>query len=72
MVAHEFEFSLNDGISTGVFASFCVWADVDALTKLFCSDVSALLDDSCAFGSSQFILNLVTRGSDASIFLVTL
>lgn len=70
MVAHELEFSLKFGMSLIdsliglVSAAIAVLPfDVDATSEF------ALFSD--WFGSSQLILNLVIRGSDANIFLVT-
>lgn len=65
MVAHELEFSLNAGTSTGVVLSLSiVFIEVPA-------PLASAWPFSCKFVSSQLILNRVTRGSEARMFLIT-
>lgn len=65
-MAHEFEFPFKLG-------TFIDWFISDSVVIVFpCDvDISVFVLFSDWLGSSQLILNLVTLGSDAKIFLVT-
>lgn len=67
MVAQELEFSFKLGTSICWFAS----VSDRAAAFPFGVDASVLIALSGWLGSSQFILNLVTLGSDAKMFLIT-
>lgn len=66
IVAHELEFSFKIGTSIGCAVSF----SVDAVLP-FADAMSVFAALSCAVCSSQFILNLVTLGSDAKMLRTT-